>query len=199
MQTPVSPRSRFTLKATQSQQSVLSASCIASTQGNVQPGPMPTWRADSGGAEQLLAFSQGGGGSWSLITPVECAQRKLGQRSQTVTLSDPYWNSQQHNNGTLTNLIPCAMTRNIIVSVWWKIEGKKSEFTCHTVGVESRLSIIPGRALLETRLLWKALCWCGITVKQQPYLQIMLAVSHVVWQVRYTKIILFTYFLWFFF
>lgn len=77
------------------------------------------------GCRAAVCPSQGGGGSWSLIISVECTQRKLGQRLQTVTLSDPYWNSQQNNNGTLTNLISYAMTRNIIVSEWWKIKKER--------------------------------------------------------------------------
>lgn len=80
----------------------------------------PVW-----GCRAAVCPSQGGGGSGSLIISVECTQRKLGQRLQTVTLSDPYWNSQQNNNGTVTNLISSAMTRNIIVSEWWKIKKER--------------------------------------------------------------------------
>lgn len=70
--------------------------------------------------------------------PVQWAQRKLqGQCLQTVTLSDSYWNSQQDNNRTLTNLISRMMTRKIIVSnnSFSMIDNKWKE------GDECRLSV----------------------------------------------------------
>lgn len=60
-----------------------------------------------------------------------------GSAWQTVTLSDPYWNSQQNNNRTLTNLIFHMMTREIIVSQKKKNGEKKA--------VERRLSISPDK------------------------------------------------------
>lgn len=63
---------------------------------------MPTWRAASGAAGAAVCPGQGGGGGetpgpYRSCNAVQWAQRKPGQCWQTVTLSDPYWNSQ-HNN-----------------------------------------------------------------------------------------------------
>lgn len=80
---------------------------------------MPTWRPASGGVERLSAPVRVEGETLRPYLSCDAVQfgghkGSRGSAYSTVTLSDPYWNSQQNNNRAL---ISRMITRKITVSV----------------------------------------------------------------------------------